>query len=178
MAEKPQNLARWLEAEEPGTDWDAADAHFADVAAAWLPMADAPAGLASRVMAALPLPARESALSRALSGLTASWWARASIAAASVLLGAVAAILVLGPLPGVDTVMAAMGAAGRGAVAAASLAWHAWTAAWPVVASLGQTAATLSATPSAAILVFLNLVLAAGSLAGLSRLLALGKEEV
>ena len=86
MTERHQDLRRWLEAEEAGGDWDAADASFASVAAAWLPMSEAPAGLTERIMAAMPRTA-ETRWARALAGLMASWWVRSTVGAALLILG-------------------------------------------------------------------------------------------
>ena len=78
-------LPRWMAAEQDAP-WDEADALFAAVASRYLPAADAPASLSAHIMAALPRQAA-SPWARAAGDLVASWWVRATLVAAFVVLG-------------------------------------------------------------------------------------------
>ncbi len=177
MTERHQELSRWLEAEEAGADWDAADASFSTVASRWLPLEEAPAGLTGRIMAAMPRAA-ETPWSRALAGLLASWWARGAVGAAMLVLGVGVAAVILGQFITFSAALYALSAGGSAALAAVSTMWHTCAAAWPIAVSLGQAAGELAATRTAALVVFVNLALAAGAFAGLNRLLAVREEEV
>lgn len=176
MTERQHDLWRWLEAEEAGGDWDAADARFAAVASGWLPMADVPPGLTGRIMAAVPRQA-DSLWTRALAGLMASWWVRGTVGAAMLVLGVAAAVVTLGQFVTIGSVLSALTAGGSAVFETISTAWNACVTAWPVAVSLGQTAAMVTATRTAVLVVLVNLVLATGAFIGLTRLLAVGEEE-
>jgi hypothetical protein len=176
MTERQQDLRRWLEAEDGSGGWDAADASFASVAAAWLPMSEAPAGLTERVMAAMPRTA-ETGWARALAGLMASWWVRGTVGAAVLILGAAVAVVPFGQFLTLGSVLTVAAAGGAAMLETISTAWHGCVAAWPVAVSLGQAAATVVATRTAALVMLINLVLATGAFAGLTRLLPVGEEE-
>ena len=176
MTDRHQDLRRWLEAEEAGGDWDAADANFSAVAALWLPLADAPAGLTDQIMAAMPRAA-ETLWSRALAGLMASWWVRGTVGAAMLIVGVTAATVILGQFITFGSVLTAVATGGSAALGAVSTMWHGCVAAWPIAVSLGQTAAALTATRTAALVMVTNLALAAGAFAGLNHLLAIREEE-
>lgn len=176
MTHRHQDLARWLEAEEAGGDWDAADASFASLAATWLPMSEAPAGLTERIVAALPRTA-ETRWARALAGLMASWWVRGTVGAALLILGAGAAVAILGQFVTLGSALTLLSAGGAAVLETISTAWDGCAAAWPIVASLGQAAAAVAATRTAALVMLINLALAAGAFAGLTHLLPVAEEE-
>jgi hypothetical protein len=176
MTSRPHDLSEWLAEEEAGGAWDDADAKFAAVAAVWLPMAEVPAGLSGRIMAAIPRAA-DSRWARVLGGLLASWWVRGTVGVAMLVLGAAAAVVTIGQIFTVGAVVTVVIAAGHGALAAASAALHGGVAAWTVAVSLGQAAATVTATRTSSLIMLANLALAAGAFAGLTRLLPAREEE-
>ncbi len=168
---QPDNLAEWLDAEAGGS-WDEADARFAAVAASWLPMSEVPAGLSERIMAAIPRTTG-TRWARVTSDLLASWWVRATVGAAMLVLGVVLALVSAGQ---VFTFGAALvtTVARLGHVAATSLsaALGVWVAFWTVLVSLGRAAVVVTATRTASLVIVANLGLAALAFAGLTRLLA------
>ncbi len=176
MTERQQDLSRWLEAEDASGDWDAADARFAAVAAVWLPILEAPAGLTERIMAAMPRTA-EPRWARALAGLMVSWWVRGTVGAAMLILGAAVAVVPIGQFLTLGSVLTVVAAGGHALLETVSTTWNGCVAAWPVAVSLGQTVATVTATRTAALVMLINLVLAAGAFAGLTHLLPVGEEE-
>jgi hypothetical protein len=176
MIPRQQDLWRWLEAEDAGGDWESADATFAAVASRWLPLMDAPAGLTERIMAAMPRTA-DTPWARMLAGLLASWWVRGAVSVAMLVLGIAATAVALGQFITIGSVLTAIAAGGHAVLDAVSTTWDGCLAAWPVVVSLGQTAAMLTATRTAAFVVLINLALAMGAFAGLTRLLAVTEEE-
>jgi hypothetical protein len=119
----------------------------------------------------------ESSWARALAGLMASWWARGTVGAAMLVLGVAATVLTLGQFITIGSVLSALTAGGGAVLEAVSTAWNACVTAWPVAVSLGQTAAMVTATRTAVLVVLINLVLAAGAFAGLTHLLPVGEEE-
>ena len=92
-------------------------------------------------------------------------------------LGVAATAVALGQFITIGSVLTAIAAGGHAVLDAASTTWDGCVAAWPVVVSLGQTAAMLTATRTAAFVVLINLALAMGAFAGLTRLLAVTEEE-
>jgi hypothetical protein len=176
MTDRNDDLGRWLAAEEAGGEWDDADARFAAVASTWLPLAAAPSGLAARIMAAVPRPT-VSPWARLLAALLASWWVRGTVGAALLVLGTAAAVVIIGQGITVVSAITALSIFGRGALAAVTTAWHAFTTVWPLASSLGDAAVTVAATPTVATVMLVNLALAAGALAGLTRMLAAGEES-
>jgi hypothetical protein len=176
MTERQHDVWRWLEAEEASGDWDAADARFAAVATQALPMLAVPAGLTERIMAAVPRTAK-TPWARVVAGLMASWWVRGTVGAAMLVLGLAASVLTLGQFLTVGSVLSALTAGGNAVLETVSTAWNACVTAWPVAVSLGQTAAMVTATRTAVLVVIINLVLATGAFVGLTRLLAVGEEE-
>ena len=176
MTQRQQDLTRWLEAEDAGGDWDAADAAFAAVASEWLPMSYAPAGLTRRIMAALPRRV-ETRWARAVAGVMASRWVRATTGAAILVVGAAVAVVGLGQFVTVGSLFTGLATGGHAVLDAVSMAWDACTAAWPVMTTLGQAAADVAATRIAALVILINLVLATGAFAGLSRLRVFSEEE-
>jgi hypothetical protein len=176
MTERQDALFAWLEA-ETGDAWDDADASFAAAAARWLPRSEAPAGLAARIMAAIP-PARESRWSTLLFNLLASWWVRGTVATAVLVLGATLATVTPGQIWTVGTLLlTTLTAAGHGVTTSVSAAFSSGLAAWSLAASLGRAAAVIAATKTNALLLVANMALAAGAFAGLTRLLAPGEES-
>ncbi len=176
MTGRQQDLWRWLEAENEAGDRDAADTLFAAVASARLPLLDVPAGLTERIMSAAARSA-SARPARWLAGLMASRWTRAAVGAALLILGAAVAIVGLGQFITVGAMLTAVWTGGRAVLDTVSTAWTACTTAWPVMVSLGQTAAAVTATRTAVLLILANVVLATGAFAGLSRLLSSREEE-
>ncbi len=176
MTERHEDLRRWMAAEESGGDWDAADATFAAVASAWLPMSDVPTGLSARILAATARPA-DSRWTRLVAAMLASWWVRGTVGVAMLVLGAAAALVTIGQFITVGAAVTALAAVGHGALAAASFAWHGCATAWPVAVSIGQAAAAVTATRTVALVILINLALAAGAFAGLTHMLTAREER-
>ncbi len=176
MTDRQQDLARWLEAEDAGGDWDAADVAFRAVASAWLPMAAVPAGLCERIVAARARTA-ESRWARVIAGVLASRWTRAGVSAAVLVLGAAVAVVGLGQWLTLGALLDALSVGGHAVLETMSMAWNACAAAWPVMVSLGQAAADVAASRTAALVILANLALATGAFAGLSRLHVFSEEE-
>ncbi len=176
MTDRQQDLARWLEAEEAGDDWDAADAAFRAVASAWLPLSAVPAGLTARIMAVRP-QAAESRWARAFAGVLASRWTRAAVGATLLILGAAVAVVGLGQWITLGALLEALSVGSHAVLDTMSMAWGACAAAWPVMVSLGRAAADVAASRTAALVILANLALATGAFAGLSRLHVFSEEE-
>ena len=70
-----------------------------------------------------------------------------------------------------------LSAGGAAVLETISTAWNGCVAAWPIVASLGQAAADVATTRTAVLVILVNLALATGAFAGLSRLHVFSEEE-
>ncbi len=176
MSDRRQDLSCWLDAEARGAS-DEADARLAALASAWLPRAQPPAGFAARVMAALPAAA-DSRLVRVPAGLLASWWGKGAVGTAVVVLGACLAALTPAQIWAAGGLgLTVLVAAARTAAAASSAVMGGAASAWAVLWSLGRAANATVATGTAPLIIVANLALASAAIAGLARLLALGKEE-
>jgi hypothetical protein len=168
-------LARWMAAEQDAP-WDEADVLFAAVASRNLPVADAPASLSARIMAALP-PHPVSPWAGATVALAASWWARATLVAALVVLGlslsaASASRVFEVAAASVET----LAGIAHGASTALSAAIGVFVASWELLTSLGQAAIVVTTTGAAPVVIAANLLLACLTFAGLSRLLVRQEE--
>lgn len=165
----PDDLARWLEAEREEA-FEEADLLFARVAKAHLLTAEVPAGLTTRVIAAIPVRAKATGL---VLTWAASWWGRLSITACLVTLGV--AFAVSSPRSLVEFAVhsaASLASLAGLAVSAGAAALHLGDATWTLLGSLGRAAAAVATTAPFVTVVVANLCLASAAFFGLKRLLA------
>jgi len=161
-------LTKWLVAE--GADaLDEADRQFAALAAVHLDRLEAPAGLADRVLKALPAG---TLVARPMFDLAASWWARGTALASLVLLGL--GLAWVSPRHAASLGLEGLSAAARvldDGLASLTAAVGVWKATLEVLATLGQAAGHVVTTGMMPLLVAANLVVAFAAFAGLRRLL-------
>jgi len=170
-------LGRWLAAERAGSR-DEADAWFAAVAARHLRRVAEPAELAARVMAALPRTPAARRFSMVMDAAS-SWWVRAAVAAAVVVLGVALATLSLSQVLGFAT--RSVEAAARlvlGISTSCSAALGVLGASFALLVDLGRAASLLATSGPAPALISANVLLACLAFAGLSRLLSSREECV
>ena len=168
-------LGRWLAAEEAGS-LEEADALFAAVARRHLPLLEEPAGLTAAILASLPRR-RTPVWLAPLLNLGASRWARATVAAAVVVLGVALATLSLGRLIEFSSwSVEALAHAATGAVAALSAAAGVCGATIALLADLGRAAMVVAGSGAAPALIVGNVLVASLAFLGLSRLLSPGEE--
>jgi len=154
----------WLVAESSGRE-DAADGALAELMAG-VPRLEPSRRFVGAVMAQI----RESA--EAPSTVWANWWVRGALASSLTLLGAVAGTASWQAV--FDAIVATARNVGWSADRIAT-GFHAWVdvagAFWTAVAHAATVLARLLVAPGPAMLLMFNLVLAAGALAALQRLL-------
>jgi len=169
------DLARWLEAEQ-AESWDEADELFAAIASRHLPLAAEPAGLAARIMAAVPGRARARWFGT-LSGFAGARWVRATVAAAVAVLGASLGAVSPGQIVNAAAAsVEALAWLAHGASAGLSAAVSVWGGSWALLVNLGRAASLLASSGAAPLVIAGNLLLACAAFAGLSRLLSLREE--
>jgi hypothetical protein len=164
-------LARWVAAEQADA-WDEADARFAAMASVHLPRLLEPAGLAARVMAALPRTSNVLGF-RVVLDAAGWWWVRATVAAAVTVLGAALAGVSLGQFLAFSTrSVEALARLAAGLFTSGSAVLGVVAAAWGVLIDLGRAAMVLVTSGPAPALIGANVLLACLAFAGLSRLLS------
>jgi hypothetical protein len=171
-----KTLGRWLDAEGAGAS-DDADRLFAALAATYLRRFEAPAGLAERVLATLPVELWTAA--RPAWDLAASWWSRALALAAVAVLGV--GLALVSPRHLVVLGVEAVSVAARGldyVLASVAAAAGVWRASLELLGALGQAAGHLAITGVGPLLIAGNLAVAVAAFAGLKRLLTPQEECV
>jgi hypothetical protein len=168
-------LAEWLNAEGAAPS-DEADRLFAAVASVHLRRLDAPAGLAERVLAALPAG---SLAPWPVFDLASSLWVRLTAFASVTVLGVGLAVVSPRHLvaPAVDAV-AVMVRLVDDTAASLGAAVGVWKASLELLAALGQAAGHVATTGTMPLLIAANLAVASAAFAGLRRLLTPREECV
>ncbi len=171
-------LEKWLDAElNAASDAAEADRLFAVLASSHLPRLQPPAGLAARIVAAVP--ARSFLPPARVLDPTAFWLGRAAVAAGVVLLGV--GLALASPREVVSLGAAGLSLAARflhDGLASAGAALGVWRASLDLLAALGQAAAVTVTTGVMPFLIAANLAVATAAFVGLRRLLAPREECV
>ena len=170
------NLARWLDAEAADTP-DEADRLFALVAAAHLRCLEPDASLAGRVLARLPRSSTRVGfwpkVVWPVLDPASSWWTKAAILVATLLLGVGLAVVSPRDLFTLLVESGSVAATALGdAAASVGAGLRVWRASLDLMAALGQAAALVFTTGPIPLLIAANLAIAAVAFAGLRRLLA------
>jgi hypothetical protein len=177
MSERDMDeLDRWLAAEQAEA-FDEADALFAAVAQRHLPLLQTPAGLSAAILASLPRT-RTSRWFAPLLDLGVPRWARATVAASVVVLGAALAMLSLGQLVAFwSWSVEALAHAATGTVAALAAVAGICSAAVALLGDLGRAAMVVVSSGAAPALIVANVLVASLAFLGLSRLMSPGEES-
>jgi hypothetical protein len=164
-----ETLAKWLDAEKAGAP-EEADRLFTTLAAVHLSRLYPSAGLADRVLAALP--AGSLASRRPVFDPASSWWVRLTALAAVGLLGLGLALVSPGHVFAVAVGTVSVTARLLdGIVASLGVAVGLWTASLDLLAVLGEAAGHVATTGVMPLLIVANLAVASAAFVGLRRLL-------